>query len=283
MFEHVVVAAHFASANSPLFDSLKDLHDHGARELTLVDVLRSHHSGSHDPGTREIANKRLLEQKTQLEHAGFRVNVEVTTGQPAQEIFNIARRHGASLILAGSRGEHHLREFLRGSTILQLVRRSTLPTLIEPIEAQYHQVRGRGFKRLLLATDFSGRVSPAEQAMLNLAGQAECIVLTHVIDDDIAEVFGEDQARAAAHEKLRLLAARLPESAPAPVLEVVGGLPSREVLRLARVHDISTIIMGKRGDGPVDEVLLGSTTDAVIRHAGCAVLMVPQRGVTTDS
>jgi nucleotide-binding universal stress UspA family protein len=283
MFEHVVVAAHFASANSPLFDSLKDLHACGARELTLVDVLRSHHSDSHDSGTRELATKRLQEQRTQLEAAGFRVNIEVTTGQPAQEIFNLARRHGASLILAGSRGEHHLREFLRGSTILQLVRKSTLPTLIEPIEAQYHQVRGRGFKRLLLATDFSGRGSPAEEVMLGLAAGADQLVLSHVIDEDLVEVFGEDQARAAAHEKLRRLAARLPASSPTPILEVVAGTPSREILRLAEIHDTSTIIMGKRGDGPVAEVLLGSTTDAVIREASCAVLMVPQRGVSTDS
>ncbi|MCC5810451.1 MAG: universal stress protein [Ectothiorhodospiraceae bacterium] len=274
MFEHTVVAAHFSSATAPLFDSLRELQDRGTRELTLVDVLRSHNTADLAEEHRVEAQRRLEEEKTELERAGFKVNIELRMGQPAHELSTIARGRGASLILVGSRGEHYFREFLRGSTVLQLVRKTSTPVLLEPIEADIRQVRARGFSRVLLATDFSASVRDAEQMAVELADKAAELVLLHVVEDDDAEELGEERAVARAREKLAEIAKRLPQATKL-TQRVERGVASRQIMRVADEENSSMLVIGKRGDSPVRELMLGSTAQAVVRNASQSVLVVP--------
>ena len=283
MFEHIVVAAHFASASSPLFASLEELRNRGARELTLVDVLRSHHPEEQAEEHRVEARRRLEEEKSALEEAGFTVNIELRTGQPAHELYTIARARRANLILVGSRGEQYFREFLRGSTVLQLIRKTSTPTLLEPIEAGYRQVRGRGFDHLLLATDFSTGAGAAEKMALELAPSARGLVLLHVVEDEEAEALGEEGAMQAARDKLQALADRLPRLRYEPVIRVERGTASTEIRRLAEAEGATMLILGKRGQSPIRELLLGSTIQNVVRYATQSVLLVPQGLADIDS
>ncbi len=282
MFEHTIVAAHFASATSPLFASLEELKARGTRELTLVDVLRSHHASSQSEEHREEARRRLEEEKTEFERAGFKVNIELRTGQPAHELYTIARTRGASLILVGSRGEQYFREFLRGSTVLQLMRKTTTPTLLEPIEADYRKVRGRGFDHLMLATDFSRSAGAAESMAVDLAAHAHRIQLVHVVEDDEVDVYGEAAALARARDELDAVAQRLPQMQEKPELHVVRGTASTEIRRIAEDRGVTMIVMGKRGNSPIRELLLGSTTQTVVRYATQSVLVVPQRPLASQ-
>lgn len=283
MFEHVVVAAHFAAADSPLFSSLEQLRTLGTRRLTLVDVLRSQYAEAHREEARENARNRLEEEKAALEAHGLEIDVDVRTGQPAQELAALARARGASLILVGSQGEARVREFLRGSTVLQLARKTGVPMLIEPIASSSHAVSGHGFNRVLLATDFSSRAHAAEQMAVDLAATAEQILVVHTLDEDLVDAIGQEEASAQARARLDALASRFPGSGPSPELFLVDGDPANALLDVARKQEATLIVIGKRGGGPVDELLLGATAERVLRKAACSVLLVPQRGVVTQS
>ncbi|MCC5858220.1 MAG: universal stress protein [Ectothiorhodospiraceae bacterium] len=276
MFEHVVIAAHFSSASAPLFESLKELKDRGARELTLVDVLRAHDTAQQSEEHRTAAQNRLEEEKTELQRAGFKVNIELRTGQPAHELSTIARARGAGLILIGSRGEHYFREFMRGSTVLQLVRKTTTPVLLEPIEAEIRKVSARGFDKVLLATDFSVHAAEAETMALELGKQATKLVFVHVVEDEEAEELGSEHAVRQAREKLQRLAEKA-SGGPEPVTRVEQGLASRTIARVAEEEGCTMIVLGKRGRSPVRELLLGSTAQAVVRNATRSILMVPAK------
>ncbi len=276
MFEHIVIAAHFSSANAPLFQSLNELKERGTRELTLVDVLRAHHTEEQTEEHRRGAQTRLEEEKTELERAGFKVNIELRTGQPAHELSTIARARGAALILIGSRGEHYFREFMRGSTVLQLVRKTTTPVLLEPIEAETRKVSARGFGSLLLATDFSSHAAEAETLALELGQKARKLVLLHVVEEDEAEELGSEHAVSRGRERLQKLAARA-SGTPEPVIRVEQGQASRSIARVAEEEGCTMMIIGKRGQSPVRELLLGSTAQAVVRNATRSVLMVPAK------
>ncbi|MBK6277494.1 MAG: universal stress protein [Gammaproteobacteria bacterium] len=52
------------------------------------------------------------------------------------------------------------------------------------------------------------------------------------------------------------------------------GDPAEEIVALARRERASLIVMGSRGLSPVRELLLGSVSEKVIRHAHCAVTVV---------
>ncbi len=53
---------------------------------------------------------------------------------------------------------------------------------------------------------------------------------------------------------------------------VEEGIPSEEILRAAKDHDL--IIMGTLGLSGLSKLLLGSTAEKVIRHAPCPVMVV---------
>ena len=59
-----------------------------------------------------------------------------------------------------------------------------------------------------------------------------------------------------------------------PVLHVVMGRPFAEIISYSRQQNIDLIVMGTHGRGAIAHVLLGSTTEKVVRKAACAVLTV---------
>lgn len=276
MFKHVVVAAHFASASSRLLEEMDELRRLGTEEITLVDVLLSHHSETQDEVHRQDAHRRLEEEKSVLEEAGFHVNAELRTGQPAHELSTIARAAHASLILVGSRGEGHFREFLRGSTVLQLIRKTSTPTLIEPVGSGSRRVSGRGFRSLLLGSDFSESCYEAERHAAELAGSAEKIVLCHVLEDDVVDALGENAARAEAEKRLAALADQFANDRDRLLTRIEYGNPSRVLADVAEEEGSTMMIIGKRGRSPIRELMLGSTAQNVVRRATQSVLMVPR-------
>jgi nucleotide-binding universal stress UspA family protein len=54
-----------------------------------------------------------------------------------------------------------------------------------------------------------------------------------------------------------------------------GGLVSEAVYREATKHHSQMVVMGSRGHGSLAKFILGSTTEAVLRQAPAAVLLVP--------
>ncbi len=60
----------------------------------------------------------------------------------------------------------------------------------------------------------------------------------------------------------------------APITQVVMGRPFAEIIAYGRDQHIDVIVMATHGRGGLAHVLLGSTTEKVVRKASCAVLTV---------
>ncbi len=279
MFQHVVVAAHFGSAAPALLRSIQQLKKQGTREFTLVDVLRSHDPESGDEAQRQAVQRRLEETRDRLKDEQTTVHVELRIGQPAHELSTLARAREADLIVLGSRGESAFREFLRGSTVLQLARKTTTPLLIEPVDTEGASVTD--FSSLLLATDFSDSATAAEDMALRLAPAASHVIFAHVVDHDAVEDEGEAEATRHAEERLAALAGRV-SGGDATIDKRLGrGTPSQQIRQLADDSNTGLIIIGKRGNSPVRELMLGSTTAAMVRRTTRPLLIVPtpRRGI----
>jgi nucleotide-binding universal stress UspA family protein len=63
------------------------------------------------------------------------------------------------------------------------------------------------------------------------------------------------------------------------VTAVLVGTPFVEIIRYARAQGASMIVMSTHGYSGLKHVMMGSTTEAVVRKADCPVLSVPARGV----
>ena len=58
-----------------------------------------------------------------------------------------------------------------------------------------------------------------------------------------------------------------------PVLHVVHGTPGRKLVEATPEADL--LVVSKRGRGGFMGLVLGSTTDQVVRHARCPVVVIP--------
>ena len=64
-------------------------------------------------------------------------------------------------------------------------------------------------------------------------------------------------------------------------VKVVGGNPAKILTDLSR--DASLVVVGKRGSNPLSRLLLGSVSSAVVHHARCPVVVVPEEETRHES
>lgn len=141
-------------------------------------------------------------------------------------------------------------------------------------------------KTVLVPTDFSAESGLALTYARELARRFESTLhLLHVVADaDVSPGtealwgFSETEVQQRWFDEARTkLAALCPadEAAGAPVrTAVAAGKPADRVVRYAGEHGVDLVVMGTRGRGAVEQLLLGSVAAEVVRRAPCPVLTV---------
>lgn len=141
------------------------------------------------------------------------------------------------------------------------------------------------YRRILVAIDFSENSQPAINKAQELARVSGAeLVLVHFVEipvfpvlEDVAVLglpglWGDDDAQKliqASSYKLSKLASQFDLSH----FEVLAGIASRDIVSYANEKECDLIVMGSHGISGIKR-LIGSTTNAVMNHASCDVLMV---------
>lgn len=141
-------------------------------------------------------------------------------------------------------------------------------------------------KTVLVTTDFSDTSYKAFGLASEMAAKFGAkLVLAHVEEDrlpplvleytqiDLTEILKRQVERA--RQKLEEVA---PDLGADVQLEVASGTPHTEIVRLAEELQIDLIVMATHGRGFISSAILGSTTERVLRHAPCPVLIVREPG-----
>ena len=84
-------------------------------------------------------------------------------------------------------------------------------------------------------------------------------VLTNTANDLAAKAKGRAEARGAQHV----------------YTEVRAGEPAEVILSVAKEREADVIVLGKRGQGRLAGLLLGSISQKVVTQARCAVIVIP--------
>ena len=139
------------------------------------------------------------------------------------------------------------------------------------------------FTNILCPVDFSPDSERALAAALALArGSNGHVTLVTIVDPLLeagASAAGvDDELHAQTQQELRQLLDRaalgLPPAAVAAV-SVRVGKPAKEILAQADESNADVIVMGMRGIGGAQKLLLGSTSQQVLERSGVPVLVVP--------
>jgi nucleotide-binding universal stress UspA family protein len=105
------------------------LHVIDEKELTVVSRIPEQY-----PEILEALNKDVLLEMTAVQTAmtseGFRVKLEVRTGNPFKVIMDTAAKENVSIIVLGSHGRSNIAEMLMGSVSENVIRHARVPLLV---------------------------------------------------------------------------------------------------------------------------------------------------------
>jgi nucleotide-binding universal stress UspA family protein len=254
--------------------------------LELLHVVPSPGSamgGGYFPATRELLHQAGSELR-QCAGPAIRAGVPVVTtlreGEPGPAIQALAESLPADLVVMGTHGRAGFEYLVLGSVAEQVLRRAPCPVLTVGLESR-PPLRAGSFFRILCATDLSDSSADTVAFALALAEEQQSeLTLLHVLEglqlyEDVPEL---EHLRRRPEEVAR---ARLAAAVPPAVRDwcsvrelVTVGRPHHEVLRVAAASGADVVVMGSRGRDGIGRMLFGSTSQRVVRGAGCPVLTV---------
>lgn len=186
---------------------------------------------------------------------GVRADTHLATGIVANEICEQART--ADLVVVGHRGvNERFSTGLLGGTTESVTRKCPKPVLVSPMEF-------REIRRPLLAYDGSQRAAAAMHEAAELAAAlALPLTVLHVGKEEVATDRTVDEAR-------RYLATHQVEA------EFVtrAGHANEVILDVLAEGDHDLLVIGAYGHSRIIEMVLGSTTEYVLRNATTPVFL----------
>jgi nucleotide-binding universal stress UspA family protein len=212
----------------------------------------------------------------------------ICVGQPAEELKRIAWEDRAQMAVTATHGRKGLKRLLLGSVTEKLMRILPCPLLVVRGAANDAAPLADGpplFRRILVGCDFSPDADLALQHALSLAQEFQSeLHLAHVIEMPTYTAMPRpvrEHRQSTAVEIRKFIQRKLDSLIPADARHwcrastvLLEGQPYQQLLQYAEQEAIDLIVLGSRGHGLIGTMLIGSTTDRVIRRADCAVFSV---------
>jgi len=223
---------------------------------------------------------------------GFEISWEplVRPGEPIATAARIAEEMDVDLVIAASRGLTGVKRVLLGQVLERLARTVTRPLLIvrKPANVPTDNIHTRPFslKRILAGCSLKSDCAPVLRHAADLARDWDAVLnVVHAMEspfDEKAEEAPEGpyedvQQDLAARLKDRLTSFALSDASGSVRLNasVLPGLPEEVLLSWCRRTPTDLVVVGVRHHSRLAKVILGSTTESMLRHAPCSVLTIP--------
>ena len=203
---------------------------------------------------RGIAETVAADFRGKLDAAGVSGSARVAEGIVVHELLEASQR--ADVLFLGTLGAGSRRGQSLGGHADSLLRKLAIPAVACPAGTA-----GK-LSKVLAAYDGSEKSERALSAAGALAGRTGASLDVLTVEIDPAEI-----------DRRRRAASRAGEGGALPRFEAVAGHPDEEILRRAPDHDL--VALGSHGHGRIIEMVLGSTTERVLRRSPVPVLCVP--------
>jgi len=198
---------------------------------------------------------------------------------PARALHHVAEEEGADLLVVGSTHRGQVGRVLVGGVTAGVLHHAPCPVAVAPLG-----YAGRAATPASIAVGFDG--GEEAQHALRLAGEiakalgAQIRVLS-AIPTPVAATSPATyerewlaEAREEGQEEVDDAVATLRSFGVEASGDVVVGLAFEELAELS--HEVDMVVVGSRGWGPVRRLLLGSTSERLVREAACPVIAVPR-------
>ena len=180
---------------------------------------------------------------------------------PSRLIVNEAAEKKADMIIIGRRGRTGLMKVLMGKTAANLIGQAPCKVLIVPRAARID------CRNILVATDGSTHSIAAASEAIGIAKRCGSTIIA------ISAMHSEEGSEEAKAHVRQVVEMAQKEGISAEALTPIGR--SHDVIvEIAGGRGVDLIVMGSYGKTGLKKLLMGSSTEKVIGHASCAVLVV---------
>jgi len=281
MLRTVLLPTDFSDDADLMLEFAKGLSGLGTRVVVLAHVVEA--SGMEGPviASRVDEVRETLQSKAEvLRSAGLSVEVRVPTGDPFEGIVALATEVGVDAVVAGSHAKRLVTQLMAGSVSERLLRDAPVPMLLTRFDLLRTQqdpskLLKRFGEKLLVPTDFSLSASRAFTTALALPRQnVGTLYLLHVIDGSLTGDKLRRQEEGAEFQMRNLQAMAAQEGLAASVV-ITRGDVQRMILEELDERRATGVITGTRGRNAIQEAILGSVSQTLLRQASCPVMIVP--------
>jgi nucleotide-binding universal stress UspA family protein len=234
--------------------------------------------------------RAMLEDKLRAvrdEHAPDAVLQVAIDLSAARALRRIAESERADLVVVGSRHHGALARLTSGDHAMQVLHGAPCAVAIAPD----HLPPCRSLDRIGVGINATPESDIALDMALDLARLTGASIRLLAVASDVypdPPTLLETAADPAAYQHMLDARLRMARAAIDAALERCAGAPASGDVRLgdpvreltALSADCDLLVLGSRRWGPVRRLLLGSTSDAVIRDAVCPVLVPPRHAAT---
>jgi len=209
----------------------------------------------------------------------------IASGSVVDKIAAWVVEKNIDLAISATHGRAGLKRLMIGSVTARLMRTVACPFFMvtppaQPIDAS----ASLQFKRILVGCDFSDHSERALSYAFSLAQEFEAdIHLVHILEPAAFRgVYTSEAILADVDVSLRdRILDRLEKLVPDDArnwchieTSCLTGIPFKELTSYITEHKIDLAVMGLRGVGLVESLLVGSTTDRLLRHVSCPLISV---------
>ena len=294
-FQNILVPVDFSPFSDKAVEYAIELAEKFSARITLLHAIVLFHDDVNEE-QRLLQYEKLFEQREAMarqhingnrdtvSQQGIQVHTEILRGISASDvILEYLHNHSFHLVVMGTHGHTGLKHLLLGSVAEKVVRFSPVPVLTVHRSFQTFRI-----KKILVPIDFSSYSREATDYALFFAQKfGASIDFIHVIEQEIHPSFyasGIDSIfeidptlRDRVIENLQeFVADQNIEGVPLNFV-VREGKPHKEIVEYARENAIDLITIATHGLTGLDYLLLGSTTEKVVRWSSCPVLTVKRK------
>jgi nucleotide-binding universal stress UspA family protein len=225
------------------------------------------------------ARERLVDLVKELPIA---YEIIIGQGSPADEISRHASNYKVDLVITATHGEAGFKRFLLGSVTEKLIKTLHCPLFVLPPQAHDFMpppAVEMKLKKILVGCDFSPDSKLALDYALSLAQEFQAeLHLTHVIKPSLYknEREGINQLRDRLERQLDTMVSDASRDGCIAKTALLDGEPYIALVDYAKEQAVNMIVLGIRGHTLWEKLMVGSTTDRLIRHAPIPVLAVRQ-------
>ena len=235
-----------------------------------------------DAAVRETVRNIVLKAKHRAADYGIPVTAAAVVGDPANVLVQMSKDFGLAVV--GAKGNRGLTQRFLGSVSSAMPAHADCPVLVVPTRSPHAGGEPHAVRRIVVGYDGSAGARQALEVAVAQAKawDAEVIAIAGVPVGSLTGVMAwmpqEDDhstLMAKVSNDFEMSMRRFETTHPGVRIRrvVLDGNGAELLVEFSRKADL--VVVGSRGRGGFRGLLLGSTSQAVLHHAACPVLVVP--------